>query len=69
VWVDASAENGSLRIEVSDSGPGFDLSAIRPGHGLDSLVQRLDALFGARAHLNVFRRDGCSVVEMVLPRV
>jgi LytS/YehU family sensor histidine kinase len=69
VWVDACAEDGSLRIEVSDSGPGFDLSAIRPGHGLDSLVQRLDALFGARAHLNVFRRDGCSVVEMVLPRV
>jgi sensor histidine kinase YesM len=69
VWVDACVENGSLRIEVSDSGPGFDLSAIRPGHGLDSLVQRLDALFGARAHLNVLRRDGCSVVEMVLPRV
>jgi LytS/YehU family sensor histidine kinase len=69
VWVDACVEDGSLRIEVSDSGPGFDLSAIRPGHGLDSLVQRLDALFGARAHLNVLRRDGCSVVEMVLPRV
>jgi signal transduction histidine kinase len=69
VWVDACVQNGSLRIEVCDSGPGFDLSAIRPGHGLDSLVQRLDTLFGARAHLNVTRRDGCSVVEMVLPRV
>jgi len=69
VWVDACVENGSLRIEVCDSGPGFDLAAIRPGHGLDSLVQRLDALFGARAHLNVTQRDGYSVVEMVLPRV
>jgi LytS/YehU family sensor histidine kinase len=67
--VTACAENGSLRIEVRDSGPGFDLTAIRPGHGLDSLVQRLDALFGAKAHLNVFRREGYSVVEMVLPRV
>ncbi|HLK22145.1 MAG TPA: histidine kinase [Bryobacteraceae bacterium] len=69
VWVDAGVESGSLRIEVSDSGPGFDLTAIRPGHGLDNLVQRLDALFGARGRLNVVRRDGYSVVEMILPRV
>jgi sensor histidine kinase YesM len=68
-WVTVYAENGGLRIEVIDSGPGFDLTAIRPGHGLDSLVQRLDALFGAKARLNVFRREGYSVVEMVLPRV
>jgi hypothetical protein len=33
------------------------------------LVDRLDALFGAKARLNVLRRDGCSVVEMVLPRL
>ena len=38
--VTASAENGSLRIEVRDSGPGFDLAVIRAGHGLDSLVER-----------------------------
>jgi len=66
--VRVSAENGSLRIEVRDTGPGFDLAAIPAGHGLDSLVERLDALFGAKAHLNVSRRDGYSVVEMVLPR-
>ena len=66
--VTASAENGNLRIEVRDSGPGFDLSAIRAGHGLDNLVERLDALFGAKARLNVLRRDGYSVVEMILPR-
>lgn len=67
--VTAAAENGSLRIEVRDSGPGFDLTAIPAGHGLDSLVERLDALFGAEARLNVLRRDGHSVVEMVLPRL
>ncbi len=61
-------ENSSIRIEVCDSGPGFDLTAMRAGHGLDKLVQRLDALFGDRARLNAFRRDGYSVVEMVLPR-
>lgn len=65
----ASADKGSLRIEVRDTGPGFELSAIPAGRGLDSLVERLDALFGAKAHLNVLRRDGFCVVEMVLPLV
>jgi sensor histidine kinase YesM len=65
----ASTKNDSLHIEVWDSGPGFDLTAIPAGHGLDSLVERLDALFGEKARLNVSRRDGYSVVEMVLPRV
>jgi sensor histidine kinase YesM len=69
VTVMASAENGNLRIEVQDTGPGFELSAVPSGHGLDNLVGRLDALFGAKARLNAFRRDGQSVVEMVLPRV
>lgn len=69
VTVMASAENGNLRIEVRDTGPGFELSAVPAGHGLDNLVGRLDALFGTKARLNVIRRDGQSVVEMVLPRV
>jgi sensor histidine kinase YesM len=68
VLVKGSSENGCLRIEVSDTGPGFDLSAIPADHGLDNLVGRLDALFGPRAHLNVRRRGGRCVVEMVLPR-
>jgi sensor histidine kinase YesM len=66
--VSAFAQNGSLHVEVSDSGPGFDLAAIPAGHGLDNLVGRLDALFGSDARLNVTRRDGHCVVEMVLPR-
>ncbi len=69
ILVTASAENGGLRIEVRDTGPGFDLAAIPAGHGLDSLVERLDALYGAKARLNFLRRDGYSVVEMVLPRI
>jgi sensor histidine kinase YesM len=67
VCVTASANNGSLRIEVRDSGHGFDLSAVPPGHGIHNLVERLDALFGDRAHLKAFRRDADSVVEMVVP--
>jgi sensor histidine kinase YesM len=69
VSVSAAAENGSLRIEIRDTGPGFDLSAVPAGHGLDNLVSRLNALFGVKARLNVVRRDGHSVVEMVLPLV
>ena len=69
VRITASADTGNLRIEVQDTGPGFDLAAIRAGHGLDNLVGRLNALFGEKARLNVLRRDGKSVVEMVLPRV
>ena len=49
VCVSASAENGQLRIEVSDTGDGFDMTAIRAGHGLDCLVGRLDALFSSQA--------------------
>ena len=68
VLVSASAENRQLTIEVSDTGDGFDLTAIRAGHGLDSLVRRLDALFRAEARLNVSRRGDRCVVQMVLPR-
>ena len=69
VVVTAAEENGNLRIEIRDTGPGFDLSAVPAGHGLDNLVSRLDALFGAKARLNVLSREGHSVVEMVLPYV
>jgi sensor histidine kinase YesM len=69
VLVSASAENRQLTIEVSDTGGGFDLTAIRAGHGLDSLVRRLDALFSAEARLNVSRRGDRCVVQMVLPRL
>lgn len=69
VDVVASIEGGDVHVEVRDTGPGFELKAIRPGHGLDSLVSRLDAQFGGRAHLNVERRDGYAVVEMVVPHL
>jgi LytS/YehU family sensor histidine kinase len=69
VWITASARKEKLLIEIRDSGPGFTLSSVLPGHGLDNLVARLDALFGSAAHLNVHRRDGHCVAEIVLPLV
>jgi sensor histidine kinase YesM len=69
IRITASGEDGNLRIQVSDSGPGFDLTVVPAGHGLENLVERLNALFGDQARVNASRRDGHCVVEMVLPRV
>ena len=68
VVVGGRVDAEGVHIEVGDTGPGFQLADICAGHGLDKLVQRLDALFGDRARLTVFRRDAYSVVDMVLPR-
>ncbi len=68
VVVGGRADAEGVHIEVGDTGPGFQLADICAGHGLDKLVQRLDAIFGDRARLTVFRRDAYSVVEMILPR-
>lgn len=67
VLVHASSTAGTFHIEVRDTGPGFDLSTIPAGHGLDQLTQRLDTLFNCHAYLRVARRDGYSIVEMILP--
>jgi LytS/YehU family sensor histidine kinase len=67
VDVVASIQGGDVHVEVRDTGPGFELEAIPAGHGLDSLAVRLEAQFGGRARLNVERREGCAVVEMVVP--
>jgi two-component system sensor histidine kinase AlgZ len=64
----AAGNNGTVHIDVRDSGPGFDLAAIPANHGLDKLVQRLDAIYGENASLKVFRHDNASIVEMVVPR-
>ena len=64
----ASIDEERVRIEVSDSGAGFDLKMIRAGRGLDNLVGRLDALYGDAASLTVAQRDGRCVVQMTFPR-
>jgi signal transduction histidine kinase len=65
--VKAVVDEASLRVEVRDTGPGFDLTAVPAGHGLHNLVERLQSLFGDAAGLRVFRHDYHTVVEMVLP--
>ncbi|MFQ5831056.1 MAG: sensor histidine kinase, partial [Candidatus Methylomirabilia bacterium] len=59
--------DGRPVLEVWDDGPGFRLDRIPPGRGLDTLRTRLAALFGARAGLEVARRNGGTSVALSLP--
>ena len=67
IFVKAVVDGPTLRVEVRNTGPGFDLTVVPSGHGLDNLAERLEALFGDSAGLRVFRHDEQTVVEMSLP--
>jgi two-component system sensor histidine kinase AlgZ len=67
VAVAARREDGQVVLSVSDDGPGFDLRAICPGHGLENLQERLAALFGGEASLALSQRGQRMVVEVRLP--
>ena len=56
IIVRAAMRNGKHAIDVIDNGPGFALSDVKAGHGLDLLQSRLDAQFGSRSALE-FGRD------------
>jgi signal transduction histidine kinase len=66
--VEAGAAGERLVLTVWDDGPGFTAAAIRPGHGLDNLRQRLAARFGDAATLEVEAHDGGTRVRVALPR-
>ena len=68
VLVTARLEDGQLVLAVSDDGPGFDLRAIHPGHGLENLQERLAALFGGQGGIALSQRGERMVVEIRVPR-
>ena len=64
----ARREKTRLHLEVQDDGPGFAHTLITPGHGLDNLRERLRALFGDKAALDVsIAADGMRCVCVSLP--
>ncbi len=67
IRVQAGRRNGSLRIDVADTGPGFAMDSALNGHGLDNLRSRLAALFGSAAELQVDRLDGWTTVTFQVP--
>lgn len=68
IRVSARLESGSLLLEVSDDGPGFDLRAVKEGHGLENLQERLAALFDGEARLQLAHREGRMVVSVAVPQ-
>jgi glucose-6-phosphate-specific signal transduction histidine kinase len=55
-------------LEVSDDGPGFEWASLKPGHGLENLQERLQALFDGEARLDIARRGGRMVVAVSVPQ-
>ena len=51
IRVSAERDGPSVVLCVQDGGPGFSLDQCPPGHGIDLLQRRLDALFGPQASL------------------
>jgi len=51
IVVRARRDGERLRFEITDDGPGFTGPIWVPGHGLDSLRARLDALYGVAARV------------------
>jgi LytS/YehU family sensor histidine kinase len=68
VRITASVVGERVVLCVWDDGPGFAAGAVRPGHGLDNLRDRLAARFGAQASLQIGCRDGGTTVTVSLPR-
>lgn len=67
VNISASVVNGTVYLDVSDSGPGFCLDEIPVGHGLDNLRTRLAHLFGDTTHITATLDQGRGRVRMILP--
>ena len=49
ITANLTAENGELRLEVSDDGPGFDVGTVHDGYGLHNMEDRLGAVRGRLA--------------------
>jgi len=67
ISVKAEAKDGRLHVAVEDDGPGFDVSHLPDGHGLQLLNSRLAMTFGDRAALTVESRPGRTAVHLDLP--
>ena len=67
IFVHAGRADGYLRVDVSDTGSGFEIDSVPEGHGLDNLRGRLLALFGGAAELSVHRAGDRTVVSLKVP--
>ena len=68
IAIRAGLDDGHLRFEISDDGPGFDAMSAPDGHGLALLRSRLAMLYGDRASLDIRSRPGATSVIVQVPR-
>lgn len=65
VRVTISRSEGELQFEVSDEGPGFDLSTVQMGSGLKNIYDRIDAVGG---RVQIESKPGYGTrIEAILP--
>jgi len=69
IRITCASADGLCRVEVSDSGPAFQLESAPSGHGLDNLKDRLSALFGDRAALILQRVGGRNNLILSVPQL
>ena len=68
VRVEASLIENRLRVQVADSGAGFQpRTGKEPGVGLENVRQRLRLTYGAASALDIARQDGETRVGFSLP--
>jgi sensor histidine kinase YesM len=67
IFVNATEEAQHLRLEVQDDGPGFATLELPAGHGLNNLQERIAALFGESARLDIVRIEERTVVALEIP--
>lgn len=66
--VQGRTEGETLEVSVIDDGAGFDTERIQPRHGIENTRDRLRALYGDKASLEIRRRpDGGTIATLRLP--
>ena len=68
VRIRGARQNGHLRLEVADSGPGFQLDSAPAGHGIDNLRSRLAVLYGPAAALSTTLQEHGAAVILSIPQ-
>ena len=65
----ATRAGDSLEITVVDDGPGIDPAApVPPGHGIENTRERVGALYGEKASLEIVRRaEGGTIATLRVP--
>jgi sensor histidine kinase YesM len=67
IRITAQTDETRLRLEVRDDGPGFSCAAIPAGHGLNNLEERLAAIYGEAAKLQIDSSGAGTAVALFVP--